>query len=49
MTREGTPFNMRVDGGVIVEARVVSLPFYDPDGERQKLSTPMPSDEAVPA
>jgi sarcosine oxidase subunit alpha len=49
MTREGTPFNIRVDGGVIVEARVVSLPFYDPDGERQKLSTSMPSDEAVPA
>jgi sarcosine oxidase subunit alpha len=49
MTREGTPFNIRVDGGVIVEARVVSMPFYDPDGERQKVSAPMPSHEAVTA
>jgi sarcosine oxidase subunit alpha len=49
MTHEGTPFNIRVDGGVIVEARVVSLPFYDPAGERQKVTVPMPSQEALPA
>jgi sarcosine oxidase subunit alpha len=49
MTHEGTPFNIRVDGGVIIEARVVSLPFYDPAGERQKVTVPMPSQEALPA
>jgi len=31
-----TRFNIRVDGGAMVEAVVTSTPFYDPAGERQK-------------
>jgi hypothetical protein len=34
----------------MVEAQVVSIPFYDPKGERQKSSDPAPSSaEAVSA
>jgi sarcosine oxidase subunit alpha len=36
MTAEGTRFNIRVDGGGLVEATVVKTPFYDPRAERQK-------------
>ncbi|MEI7967618.1 MAG: glycine cleavage T C-terminal barrel domain-containing protein [Betaproteobacteria bacterium] len=35
---EGTRFSIRVDGGEMVEARVVAIPFYDPAGARQKAS-----------
>ena len=29
-------FTIRVDGGQLVTARVVPLPFYDPGNERQR-------------
>lgn len=32
----GSHFKIKVEGGVEIEAEVVSLPFYDPDGLRQK-------------
>jgi sarcosine oxidase subunit alpha len=32
----GQAFSIRVDGGKLVAARVVDLPFYDPDNNRQK-------------
>jgi sarcosine oxidase subunit alpha len=32
----GRTFTVRVDGRKLIEARVVSLPFYDPGNERQK-------------
>ena len=32
----GQTFAIRVDGGILVTARVVPLPFYDPGNERQK-------------
>ena len=34
----GTRFNIRADGGRMVEAQVVKTPFYDPAGERQKAA-----------
>ena len=34
---EGTRFNIRADGGRIVEALVSKLPFYDPAGDKQKI------------
>jgi sarcosine oxidase subunit alpha len=33
---EGTRFNIRADGGRMVEATVVKTPFYDPAAERQR-------------
>ncbi len=36
MTTAGTPFFVRVDGGTMVQARVVPTPFHDPAGARQK-------------
>jgi sarcosine oxidase subunit alpha len=38
MATEGTPFFIRADGGTMVQARVVALPFYDPAGDRQKIA-----------
>jgi len=38
LSAEGTPFFIRADGGTMVQARVVALPFYDPAGDRQKIS-----------
>ena len=32
----GQAFSIRADGGKLVAARVVGLPFYDPDNNRQK-------------
>ena len=34
----GSRFQIRADGGVMVDAEVVPVPFYDPDGSRQKVS-----------
>lgn len=34
----GTRFGIRVDGGEMVEAEVVPLPFYDPESQRQKVA-----------
>lgn len=31
----GTPVEVRIDDGSLVDAKVVSMPFYDPDGQRQ--------------
>jgi len=36
-TEPGTSFTIRGDGGQLIEAEVVSTPFYDPDNERQHL------------
>jgi len=36
-TALGTRFEIRVDGGRMVAAEVVALPFYDPDGKRQEM------------
>lgn len=36
-TEPGTTFTVRVQGGRSVEAEVVDVPFYDAEGERQKL------------
>ena len=33
----GTRFPIRVDGGEVVMAEVVSLPFYDADNARQEI------------
>jgi glycine cleavage system aminomethyltransferase T len=34
---EGATFEVRVDGGATRTASVVTRPFYDPDGARQKM------------
>jgi sarcosine oxidase subunit alpha len=34
---EDQQFDIRVDGGVVVRARVAATPFYDPDNQRQEL------------
>jgi glycine cleavage system aminomethyltransferase T len=36
MVAEGTALSVRAEGGVMVAARVVALPFYDAAGARQK-------------
>jgi len=36
MVAEGTALSVRAEGGVMVAARVVALPFYDAAGTRQK-------------
>ena len=33
----GARFEIKVDGGTMVEAEVAPLPFYDPDGKRQEM------------
>jgi len=33
----GNTFTVKIGGGKLVEARVVKLPFYDPDGRRQEM------------
>jgi sarcosine oxidase subunit alpha len=38
LAREGTSFTIRVTDGTTVEACVVTTPFYDADGRRQKLA-----------
>jgi sarcosine oxidase subunit alpha len=49
MAAPGTSFKIRVDGGVVVEARVVSTPFYDPAGDRQKPAAKAQPRETVAA
>ncbi len=49
MAAGGTRFTIRVDGNQTVEARVVSTPFYDAIGERQKAAVPPPQREVLPA
>ncbi len=36
LTEAGTTVRVRIDGGVMVEATVAALPFYDPDNQRQQ-------------
>ena len=43
----GTRFTIRVDRKQTVEAQVVSTPFYDAAGERQKAAVPIPQREAL--
>jgi sarcosine oxidase subunit alpha len=38
MAADGTRFNIRADGGHMVEAQVVKTPFYDPASDRQKAA-----------
>ena len=33
----GSRFDIRIDGGRMVEAEVVPTPFYDPDNKRQEM------------
>jgi sarcosine oxidase subunit alpha len=33
----GQPFEIRIDGGEMIEAEVVPVPFYDPENRRQQL------------
>ncbi len=33
----GSVFEVKAAGGAVVSARVVELPFYDPDNRRQEL------------
>ena len=49
MAPEGTRFTIRVDRNQTVDARVVSIPFYDAAGERQKGALHAPPREALPA
>jgi sarcosine oxidase, subunit alpha len=37
-TKPGSTFNIRIEGGQMITATVVETPFYDPKGERQKVS-----------
>jgi sarcosine oxidase subunit alpha len=38
MASEGSRFNIRTDGGRMVEAVVAKTPFYDPAGDRQRVT-----------
>ena len=38
LAKVGEKIHIRIDGGAMVEATIVKLPFYDPDGARQKIS-----------
>jgi sarcosine oxidase subunit alpha len=29
--------HIKIDGGRMIEGRVVKLPFYDPEGKRQEM------------
>ena len=33
----GTPFTIKIEGGRLIGAEVVPIPFYDPDNQRQEL------------
>jgi sarcosine oxidase subunit alpha len=33
----GQQIPIRVEGGIVVQAEVVQLPFFDPDNQRQEL------------
>jgi sarcosine oxidase subunit alpha len=35
MSQPGTTVQIRIEGGTLVEAEVVSTPFYDPQNARQ--------------
>ena len=37
LAEPGKRFEIRVDGGAMVEAEVVPAPFYDPDNKRQEM------------
>lgn len=33
----GTHFQIRIDGGRMIEAQVIAIPFYDPENQRQEM------------
>jgi sarcosine oxidase subunit alpha len=33
----GTSFDIKIAGGRLLQAKVVKLPFYDPDNKRQEI------------
>jgi sarcosine oxidase subunit alpha len=33
----GKSFDIRVDGGRMIQAKVVPIPFYDPENKRQEM------------
>jgi sarcosine oxidase, subunit alpha len=37
LAEPGSRFEIRIEGGRMIEARVASTPFYDPDNGRQEL------------
>jgi sarcosine oxidase subunit alpha len=37
LTEPGKRFEIRVDGGRMVQAETVPVPFYDPDNKRQEM------------
>ena len=37
LSEPGSSINIKIDGGRIITATVVTTPFYDPDNERQKV------------
>ena len=37
LAAEGTAFQIRGEGGVMIDAQIAKPPFYDPAGDRQKL------------
>ncbi len=36
-TEPGTEFDIKVEGGTIIKGKVVKLPFFDPDNQRQEM------------
>ncbi len=44
-----TRFDVRIDAGAMIEARVVETPFYDATGARQKEAVASPQREVIPA
>jgi sarcosine oxidase, subunit alpha len=36
-TVAGARFQIRIDGGRMVDAAVIQTPFYDPDNKRQEM------------
>jgi sarcosine oxidase subunit alpha len=37
LAQPGREIEVRIDGGVLVRARIAEVPFHDPDGSRQKI------------
>ena len=45
----GDPIQIRLDDGTLIEAELVSVPFYDPDGKRQTCDVDDATDSKVKA
>jgi hypothetical protein len=37
LAQSGREIQVRADGGVLLTARIARIPFYDPEGSRQKI------------